>query len=111
LPSKVFNRTVRAVSGIKLHDFNCGLKAYRKDVIKNIEVYGEMHRYIPLLAKWSGRDLLADISPLDILDYLSARGSVDGVTRKNTLTEDGLAASEGIRMIQELRILTGFLGQ
>ena len=49
-------------------------------------------------------------SPLDILDYLSARGSVDGVTRKNTLTEDGLAASEGIRVIQELRILTGFLG-
>jgi len=54
LPSKLFNRTVRRVSGIKLHDFNCGLKAYRKEVIKNIEVYGEMHRYIPLLAKWSG---------------------------------------------------------
>jgi hypothetical protein len=45
---------VRKVSGIRLHDFNCGLKAYRKEVIKNIEVYGEMHRYIPLLAKWSG---------------------------------------------------------
>lgn len=54
LPSKLFNRTVRRVSGIKLHDFNCGLKAYRKEVVKNIEVYGEMHRYIPLLAKWSG---------------------------------------------------------
>ncbi len=54
LPSKLFNGTVRMVSGIKLHDFNCGLKAYRSEVVKNIEVYGEMHRYIPLLAKWSG---------------------------------------------------------
>ncbi len=54
LPSKIFNRTVRMVSGIKLNDFNCGLKAYRKDVVKSIEVYGEMHRYIPLIAKRSG---------------------------------------------------------
>lgn len=54
LPSKVFNRTVRLVSGIQLHDFNCGLKAYRHEVVKNIEVYGEMHRYIPLIAKRSG---------------------------------------------------------
>ena len=54
LPSKFFNATTRKVSGIKLHDFNCGLKAYRKKVIKSIEVYGEMHRYIPVLAKWSG---------------------------------------------------------
>ena len=55
LPTKLFNATARKVSGIKnLHDFNCGLKAYRKDVIKNIEVYGEMHRYIPYLAKNAG---------------------------------------------------------
>ena len=55
IPTKLFNATARAVSGIKnLHDFNCGLKAYRKDVIKNIEVYGEMHRYIPYLAKNAG---------------------------------------------------------
>ena len=54
LPSKFFNATTRKVSGIKLHDFNCGLKAYRKKVIKSIEVYGEMHRYIHVLAKWSG---------------------------------------------------------
>lgn len=55
LPSKLYNFVVRLVSGIhNLHDFNCGLKAYKKDVIKNIEVYGEMHRYIPLLAKWAG---------------------------------------------------------
>ena len=54
-PTKLFNATARAVSGIKnLHDFNCGLKAYRKEVIKNIEVYGEMHRYIPYLAKNAG---------------------------------------------------------
>ena len=54
LPSRFFNRVTRWVSGIELHDFNCGLKAYRTDVVKNIEVYGEMHRYIPLLAKWHG---------------------------------------------------------
>ncbi|MCQ2959446.1 MAG: glycosyltransferase family 2 protein [Bacteroidales bacterium] len=54
LPSKLYNATVRLMSGIKLHDFNCGLKAYKKKVIKSIEVYGEMHRYIPVLAKWAG---------------------------------------------------------
>ena len=54
LPSKFFNSTARLVSGIKLHDFNCGLKAYRRRVVKSIEVYGEMHRYIPILAKHAG---------------------------------------------------------
>ena len=54
LPSKLFNATARKVSGVKLHDFNCGLKAYRKQLIKTIEVYGEMHRYIPYLAKSAG---------------------------------------------------------
>lgn len=54
LPSKLYNATARRVTGIKLHDMNCGLKAYRKDVVKNIEVYGEMHRYIPYLAKNAG---------------------------------------------------------
>ena len=54
LPSKFFNWTARTVSGIKLNDFNCGLKCYRKSVIKSIEVYGEMHRYIPILAKNAG---------------------------------------------------------
>jgi len=54
LPSKFFNRITRWISGIPLHDFNCGLKAYENDVVKNIEVYGEMHRYIPMLAQWSG---------------------------------------------------------
>ncbi len=54
LPSKLYNWTVRRMTGIKLHDMNCGLKAYRKNVIKSVEVYGEMHRYIPVLAKWAG---------------------------------------------------------
>lgn len=54
IPTKLFNATARKVSGIKLHDFNCGLKAYRHEVIKNIELYGDMHRYIPYLAKNAG---------------------------------------------------------
>ncbi|MCQ2204264.1 MAG: glycosyltransferase family 2 protein [Bacteroidales bacterium] len=54
IPSKIFNGVVRNISGIQLHDFNCGLKAYRSDVVKSVEVYGEMHRYIPLLAKEAG---------------------------------------------------------
>ena len=60
LPSKFFNATARLASGIRLHDFNCGLKAYRKDVVKNIEVYGEMHRYIPYLAKNAGFDRIGE---------------------------------------------------
>ena len=54
IPTKLFNATARKVSGIKLHDFNCGLKAYRREVVKSIEVYGDMHRYIPYLAKNAG---------------------------------------------------------
>lgn len=54
IPSKFFNAATRSMSGIKLHDFNCGLKAYHHKVVKSIEVYGEMHRYIPVLAKWAG---------------------------------------------------------
>ena len=54
LPSKLYNATARKITGIKLHDMNCGLKAYRNEVVKNIEVYGEMHRYIPYLAKNAG---------------------------------------------------------
>jgi len=54
IPTKLFNWATRKMTGIHLHDFNCGLKAYRREVVKNIEVYGEMHRYIPAIAKWSG---------------------------------------------------------
>ena len=61
IPTKLFNATARKVSGIRnLHDFNCGLKSYRKDVVKNIEVYGEMHRYIPYLAKNAGFDKIGE---------------------------------------------------
>lgn len=61
LPTKLFNATARRISGIKnLHDFNCGLKAYRREVVKNIEVYGEMHRYIPYLAKNAGFDKIGE---------------------------------------------------
>ncbi|HPG08321.1 MAG TPA: glycosyltransferase family 2 protein [Saprospiraceae bacterium] len=54
IPTKLYNAVVRRMSGLKLHDFNCGLKAYRNEVVKSIEVYGEMHRYIPVMAKWAG---------------------------------------------------------
>ena len=60
LPSKLYNATARKVTGIKLHDMNCGLKAYRKEVVKNIEVYGEMHRFIPYLAKNAGFDNIGE---------------------------------------------------
>lgn len=61
LPTKLFNWATRKMSGINnLHDFNCGLKAYRKEVVKNIEVYGEMHRYIPVIAKWAGFKLIGE---------------------------------------------------
>ena len=54
IPTKLFNWATRKISDLELHDFNCGLKAYRHEVVKNIEVYGEMHRYIPVIAKWAG---------------------------------------------------------
>ena len=54
IPSKIYNAAARKMTGVKLHDMNCGLKAYRLDVVKSIEVYGEMHRYIPVIAKWAG---------------------------------------------------------
>jgi glycosyltransferase involved in cell wall biosynthesis len=58
--SRFYNWTTRRVSGIKLHDFNCGLKAYKKEVVKHVEVYGEMHRYIPVIAKWMGYRKIAE---------------------------------------------------
>lgn len=54
IPTKLFNAATRGISGVNLHDFNCGLKAYRKEVVQNITIYGEMHRYIPVIAKWNG---------------------------------------------------------
>jgi len=60
IPSKFFNWATRVISGIKLHDFNCGFKAYRSEVVKQIAIYGEMHRYIPVIAKWSGFSKIAE---------------------------------------------------
>lgn len=61
IPTKLFNAATRKMSGINnLHDFNCGLKAYKKEVVKNIEVYGEMHRYIPVIAKWAGFEKITE---------------------------------------------------
>lgn len=60
IPTKLYNAVVRLISGIKLHDFNCGLKAYRSEVVKSLEVYGEMHRYIPVMAKWKGFDKVGE---------------------------------------------------
>jgi len=72
--------------------------------VSNWGTYG----LVAFLAMWAQRDLLAAISPVNLLNYLSARGSVDGVTRANTLTEDGLQVREGLQVIQALRALTGF---
>lgn len=60
IPSRLFNYVTRQLSGIRLHDFNCGLKAYSGTVVKNISVYGEMHRYIPLIAKWAGYNRIGE---------------------------------------------------
>jgi len=60
IPTKLYNYVTSRMSGVKLHDMNCGLKAYRLDVVKNIEVYGEMHRYIPVIAKWAGFDRIGE---------------------------------------------------
>lgn len=60
VPSRLFNAVTRAVSGIPLRDFNCGLKVYRREVVQSVQIYGELHRYIPLLAKWEGFDRIAE---------------------------------------------------
>lgn len=60
IPTKLFNWATRQISGIKLHDFNCGLKAYAREVVKNIHIYGEMHRYIPMVAKWKGFERIGE---------------------------------------------------
>jgi hypothetical protein len=89
-------------------DINAAVTCCDELLVADVSNWGA-YGLIALLATWSGRDLLAQVSPVGILDYLSARGSVDGVTRENTLTEDGLEAEEGLRLIQDLRVLTGFL--
>jgi hypothetical protein len=95
-------------SAIKELDINASITGCDVLLVADVSNWGA-YGLIALLAVWAQEDLLAKVSPVNILDYLSARGSVDGVTRENTLTEDGLEAEEGLRVIQELRILTGFL--
>ena len=95
-------------TAISALDINASVTHCDELLVADVSNWGS-YGLIAILASWSGQDLLAQVSPVNILDYLSARGSVDGVTRENTLTEDGLEAEEGLRVIQELRILTGFL--
>ena len=94
-----------AIAGL---DINAAVTGCGELLVADVSNWGA-YGLIAFLGLWSGRDLLDEISPVEILDYLSARGSVDGVTRENTLTEDGLEAGEGLSVIRELRILTGFL--
>ena len=96
-----------AIAGLDINPSVTGCDELLVADVSNWGAYG----LIAILASWAGLDLLGRISPVEILDYLSARGSVDGVTRENTLTEDGLEAEEGLRVIQELRVLTGFLDE
>jgi hypothetical protein len=96
-----------AIAGLDINPSVTGCDELLVADVSNWGAYG----LIAILGRWTGLDLLARISPVEILDYLSARGSVDGVTRENTLTEDGLGAEEGLRVIQELRVLTGFLDE
>lgn len=88
-------------------DINASVTTCGELLVADVSNWGA-YGLITLLARWSERDLLADISPLAILNYLSDHGSVDGVTRENTLTEDGLEAEEGQQVIDELRKLAGF---
>jgi len=91
-------------------DINSSVTGCDELLVADVSNWGA-YGLIAILGRWTELDLLARISPVEILDYLSARGSVDGVTRENTLTEDGLEAEEGLRVIQELRVLTGFLDE
>lgn len=89
-------------------DINSSVTGCDELLVADVSNWGA-YGLIALLGSWAGQDLLAQISPIEILDYLSARGSVDGVTRENTITEDGLDPAEGLQVIQQLRVLTGFL--
>lgn len=93
-----------AIAGL---DINAAVTGCDELLVADVSNWGA-YGLIAFLGLWSGRDLLGAISPVAILDYLSTKGSVDGVTRENTLTEDGLAPEEGLGVIRELRILTGF---
>ena len=93
---------------LKLLDITPAVTSCDELLVADVSNWGA-HGLIALLAYWSGEDLLAKINPLDILKYLSERGSVDGVTRENTLTEDSLDSAAGMELIDELRHITGFI--
>ena len=93
---------------IALLDINASETGCDELLVADVSNWGA-YGIIAMLSVWCGQDLLAEIAPLDILAYLSSHGSVDGVTRENTLTEDGLDADEGQRVIRELRELCGFI--
>lgn len=93
-----------AISGL---DITASATTCDELIVADVSNWGA-YGLIAFLGQWAGRDLLGNLSPIDILDYLTSRGSVDGVTRENTPTEDGLEASEGCQILEELRRLSGF---
>lgn len=108
LPSKFFNFITRWISGIKLHDFNCGLKAYHSRVVKNISIYGEMHRYIPVIARWNGFD---NISEKVVTHYPRKFGRTKfGIERFITGFLDLISISFVMRFVKKPMHFFGTLG-
>ena len=107
LSSKFFNFVTRLISGIKIHDFNCGLKAYKKEVIENVRVYGELHRYIPVLAKWQGYS----ITEVPVMHHPRRYGKTKfGVTRFFKGFIDLVTVTFVTRYIKRPMHFFGFLG-
>lgn len=107
LSSKFFNFVTRVISGIKIHDFNCGLKAYKKEVVENVRVYGELHRYIPVLAKWQGYS----ITEVPVMHHPRRYGKTKfGVTRFFKGFIDLVTVTFVTRYIKRPMHFFGFLG-
>lgn len=107
ISSKFFNFVTRVISGIKIHDFNCGLKAYRKEVVDNVKVYGELHRYIPVLAKWQGYK----IAEIPVMHHQRRYGKTKfGITRFFKGFIDLITVTFVTRYIKRPMHFFGFLG-
>lgn len=107
ISSKFFNFVTRIISGIKIHDFNCGLKAYRKEVVDNVKVYGELHRYIPVLAKWQGYS----VTEVPVMHHPRRYGKTKfGVTRFFKGFIDLVTVTFVTRYIKRPMHFFGFLG-
>jgi glycosyltransferase involved in cell wall biosynthesis len=107
ISSKFFNFVTRVISGIKIHDFNCGLKAYRKEVVENVKVYGELHRYIPVLAKWQGYK----ITEVPVMHHARRYGKTKfGITRFFKGFIDLVTVTFVTRYIKRPMHFFGFLG-